>query len=235
MIHEMIEKDAFSHSYQYLYQMECLTPIGAELLFRAEYGNPEFIFQMAREENKLYELDTKSINKAIKTYYSQEHQHLDGLLFINIYPSTILHHEFPSFAFHLLERFPESYKHIIFEIIETEKTNNLQLLKERIQLLKKCGYQVAMDDVGKGWSSLSLMIELKPDFIKLDRYFSIDLANTEQKQKMIKLLLDYYEGTGTRIVLEGIETKKDLTMAQSLGVHLCQGYYLSMPTPLKAS
>lgn len=232
MINEMIEKNTFFHSYQYLYQLESMTTIGGEFLFRAEYGNPEFIFQIAREADLLYELDTKSIEKAIKTYYSQEGIPLEGLLFINVFPSTILNSKFPSFAAHLLRTFPESYQHVVFEIIEMEKTSNVELLKERIQFLRSCGFQIAMDDVGQGWSSLSLIIELEPDFIKLDRYFSVRLASTLQKQKMIKLLLEYFEDTETRIVLEGIETMNDLHTAQSLGVHLCQGYLLSRPKPL---
>jgi EAL domain-containing protein (putative c-di-GMP-specific phosphodiesterase class I) len=230
MIHDMIEKNDFFHCYQHLYKTECMSTIGAELLLRTEIGNPESVFQMAREEKKLFELDTRSIDRAFQTYYSQKE--IDGLLFINIFPSTIMHTQFPSFIAHLLECHPESYKNVVFEIIETEKVNNEEVLKERIEFLKKCGFQIAVDDVGKGWSSLCLIIELEPDFIKLDRYFSIDLAIMPKKQKMIQLLLHYFEDTKTKMILEGVETSPDLRMAQTLGIHFCQGYLLSKPLPL---
>jgi EAL domain-containing protein (putative c-di-GMP-specific phosphodiesterase class I) len=232
MIHEIIEKNDFSHCYQHLYKTECLSVFGAEFLLRATSGNPEFIFQMAREENKLFELDTKSIDKAFQTYYSQKQILLEGMLFINIFPSTILHTKFLSFVAHLIECFPDSTEKVVFEMIETEKIGNEERLKERIHFLKKLGFKIAVDDVGKGWSSLSLIIELEPDFIKLDRYFSIDLAKTPKKQKMIQLLLHFFDGTETKVILEGVETSSDLRMAQSLGVHFCQGYLLSKPMPL---
>lgn len=233
MIQGLIEKDEFTHSYQYLYRLENMSAIGAEFLFRAEQGNPEFIFQMARETKKLYELDTKSIDKALQTYYSQQTIPIDdGLLFINICPSTILHNQFPSFVAHLVEQFPQSCKNVVFEICESEKASSEKLLIERINFLKKLGYKIAVDDVGKGWSSLNLIIELDLDFIKLDRYFSIDLAESPKKQKMIQLLLNFFRNTKTRLVIEGIETSPDLQMAQSLGVHFCQGYLLSKPMPV---
>lgn len=228
----MIEKSSFSHYYQHIYKTDCSAVIGSELLFRAEEGNPEFIFQMAREENKLFELDTKSINKAFQSYFSQNQISLDGILFVNIFPSTVIHSKFPSFVAHLLDRFPESRENVVFEIIETERISNEYKLKERIHFLKNCGFRIAVDDVGNGWSSLSLIIELEPEFIKLDRYFSIDLAQTPKKQIMINLLLHYVEGAKMKMILEGIEASPDLRMAQSLGVHFCQGYLLSKPTPL---
>jgi EAL domain-containing protein (putative c-di-GMP-specific phosphodiesterase class I) len=232
MIQEIIEKNDFSHCYQHLYKTECLSVFGAEFLLRTKSGNPEFIFQMAREENRLFELDTRSIDQAFRAYYSQKQILLEGMLFINIFPSTILHTQFLSFVARLIESFPDSSEKVVFEIIETEKISNEERLKERIHFLQKLGFKIAVDDVGKGWSSLSLIIELEPDFIKLDRYFSIDLAKNPKKQKMIDLLLHYFEGTGTKIILEGVETSSDLQMAQSLGVYLCQGYFLSKPMPL---
>ncbi len=230
MIRELIEKTAFSHSYQPLYRVEDMLEWGAEFLFRTKNGHPEQIFQMAKEKNQLFELDTKSIYTSLRARFT--HLTLNGYAFVNIYPSTILHKEFQSFIRNLLEEFPNSAQKIVFEIIETEKTTDLNLLKERIHYLKTCGFQIAMDDVGMGWSSLSLMIELEPDFIKLDRYFSIDLAASSKKQKMIQLLLHYFHGTETTIILEGIETTKDLHTAQTLGVNYCQGYLLAMPKPI---
>lgn len=230
MIHNLIKNASFSHSYQHLYRLDGLEELGVELLFRVEFGNPEQVFEMAKAENKLFELDTLSVYKAIRTFF--EHSALKGLVFINIYPSTILHKKFLSFIRNLIEEFPELPQQVVFEIIETEKTDDLELLKMRIRYLKKCGFQIAVDDVGKGWSSLSMIIEMEPDFIKLDRYFAIELAVSPKKQKMIQLLLDFFKDTETKVILEGVETTMDLNAAKSLGILFCQGYLLGMPKPI---
>lgn len=49
---------------------------------------------------------------------------------------------------------------------------------------------------------------------------------------MILMLVQYFYGTDTKIILEGVETKAELDMAQELGVEFCQGYFLSMPQPI---
>jgi EAL domain-containing protein (putative c-di-GMP-specific phosphodiesterase class I) len=231
-ISSLIEKEAFSHSFQYIFQVDGLQKVGAEFLFRSFEENPEVIFHQAQEENLLYELDTRSILKALSAYALCDSSLTFDQLFLNIYPSTIIHTKFPLFIEFITSCYADLTKNIVFEIIESEKSENSRLLKERVNYLKSLGFQVALDDVGKGWSSLSMIIELEPDYIKLDRYFSNGLTQSSQKQKMIDMLLDYFFETNTQIVLEGIERQEDLLTAQMLGIPLCQGYLLNKPQPI---
>jgi EAL domain-containing protein (putative c-di-GMP-specific phosphodiesterase class I) len=231
-IDNLIYKEEFTHHYQEVFLINSMQKIGVEFLFRGMVGNPEFIFQKAREASRLYDLDTKSIRKAFTSNFSKKKGLIQGLLFLNIYPSTILNPNFPNFIKKLSNSFPNSCKDTVFEIIESEKTSNLNLLKSKVLSLKEKGFKIAIDDVGKGWSSLSTIIELRPDFIKLDRYFSINLSMDNCKQKMIKLLIDYCHDTKSKVILEGIETTKDLDTARKLGIQLCQGYLLSRPQPV---
>lgn len=74
---------------------------------------------------------------------------------------------------------------------------------------------------------------MEPDFIKLDRYFSIDLQKSKQKQTMIKFLLKYSNVTNCKIILEGIENEEVLKKARKLGVSYAQGFHLGKPAALK--
>jgi EAL domain-containing protein (putative c-di-GMP-specific phosphodiesterase class I) len=73
-----------------------------------------------------------------------------------------------------------------------------------------------------------MILELEPDFIKLDRLFSLDLSKSTSKQKMISLFVEYCKNN-TKLILEGIETPEDLAIAKCLGVDIGQGYVLDMP------
>jgi EAL domain-containing protein (putative c-di-GMP-specific phosphodiesterase class I) len=230
-IQYLIESGNFHHYYQSLFSMKNWERIGGEILFRSDFGTPDVIFQNAKAVNKLYELETKSIYKLFNDYPHQEST-LKGLIFINIFPSTVLHIEFPDFIRKLARISTCINKKIVFEIIERDYVEDIQYLKERIDLLKGLGYLVAIDDVGKGWSSLNMIIELEPHFLKLDQYFSINLSASRQKQEMIKSLLQYTTYTGSKVVLEGIEQEADLAMAKALGVDICQGYLLGRPQPI---
>lgn len=101
-----------------------------------------------------------------------------------------------------------------------------------VHLLKDKGYAIAIDDFGKGESSLQTVIELEPDFVKLDRYYAVKLSASIKKQNEIQMLLKLCQQKNMKLILEGIEEPTDLAMAKLLGVHLGQGYLLGEPLPI---
>src|SRR5690606_28936871 len=117
-------------------------------------------------------------------------------------------------------------------INESEKISDIDLLRKAIRFLRTNGFSVALDDLGKGEFSIQTVMELEPDFVKLDRYYSIDLSNSIEKQNEIQMILDVCQQKNIYLVLEGIEEPKDLAMAKKLGVHLGQGYLLGRPLPV---
>lgn len=226
-----IERKQFHHAYQPVFSLNSQSEmVGSEFLLRSKISTPDVIFEQAKKANRLYELDTSSIYNALHTYTSIGDS-LKGFLFFNIFPSTLVDSKFPTFLNKILKEFPESCSKIVFELNETEKADST-LFSERVRLLKESGFLVAIDDVGKGWSSLTRIIELDPHFIKLDLYFSQSLSVSRKKQLMIQTIAKYCESCGIRIILEGIETEEDLLTAKALQVHYGQGYLLCRPQTL---
>lgn len=234
VIHQLIEKDDFYHCSQSLYNANDWSRIGAEILLRSKLGETDLIFKQAKIVNKLFELETKSISKVLQTYNSEENT-LKDLLFINIFPTTILHPDFPEFIQNTAELYFNTKQNIVFEIVNTDYVEDIFYLKERIILLKDLGYLIAIDDVGKGWSSLDMIIELEPNFIKLDHFFSRNLSNSKQKQQMIQSLINYAHHSDIKVVLVGIELETDLSIAKLLGVDICQGFLLDKPKPISVN
>lgn len=230
-IHKLIDTESFSHYFQGIYDIKNRLKIGSETLLRSEFGDPEVIFQAAKAVNRLYELDQKSTIKALKTYTSFK-DFQKKLLFINLFPSTILHPDFGDFLTLIAFQFPTMKYHLVFEILEAEMIKDFALLKERVQLIKSYGYFMGIDDVGKGFSDLGVIVEAEPHYIKLDRYFSIGLSHSHLKQEMIRSLLNYAQNSQLKVILEGIETEIDLNAAKVLGVEMCQGFLLDKPHPI---
>lgn len=183
---------------------------------------------MARINKRLFELDTASIINAALTFCNSK---VNGSLFINIFPSTMLH---PSFTeiLEILFLTKNITKNIIFEINEVEKINDYQALRKVIALIREHGFGIAFDDVGKEYASIQTLIEFESDFMKLDRYFASNLADCEKKQKFLSLLVDYCRDS-THLILEGIERPEDLAMAKSLGISFGQGYLLGKETEIR--
>lgn len=215
------------HHFQPIFSLKDKKRIGYEGLLRStDFSNPELFFQQAIINNQLYQLDTQSVYKALKMFRPNESKEK---LFLNIFPSTIFHHEFLDFINKLATEKLLSNRNITFELSEVETVKDLAQLKERIAILRNYGISIAFDDVGKGKAYIQDIIELDPEYIKLDRYFSKDLHRSEKKQAFIYLILEYCRRYNNSVILEGIETVEDLQIAQSLSVPLGQGFLLGRP------
>jgi EAL domain-containing protein (putative c-di-GMP-specific phosphodiesterase class I) len=234
-IQQVIENEDFYHVYQPIFEINSWNKIGYEVLFRTNFAsNPEIAFQEAKRENQLFELDSLSLQKAVRSYFSEGPQK-DGYLFINVFPSSILHPQFPSILKTIMAE-KSIYSHhenikIVLEITESEKIADayFEAFKERIAQIKEHDILIAIDDIGKGYNAFQLLIEIAPNFLKLDRFFAKDLSHSKPKQTMIDLFIKYCDQYNCKLILEGIEKDVELAAAKYIGVHFTQGYLLGRP------
>ncbi|MED1958713.1 EAL domain-containing protein [Brevibacillus formosus] len=210
---------------------------GYEALLRsAAHRTREALFRKARAEGYLYELDTLSMKKAMESYFTRVTFYDQApLLFINVFPSTLLNPAFLSFITEGL--FGSWNRRIVLEINEAneeDKMWEIRLLGQKIRELRQHGFLIALDDVGSGAASLKKIVEYEPDIVKLDRYFGKQLSSIPNKQKLVSLFVQYCQDH-TQLVLEGIEEPEDLAVALALGVPVGQGFLLGHPEPLQAT
>ncbi|TCT25083.1 EAL domain-containing protein (putative c-di-GMP-specific phosphodiesterase class I) [Melghiribacillus thermohalophilus] len=228
---EILEHGLFHHVFQPLYELKNDQVIGYESLLRVNnFDRTEDVFRTAREHGCLFDLDTSSVTNAVM-HFSKYNLFKRQCLFVNLFPSTLQHPSFLSFSEKLLNTFPFDPSDMVIEINENEVIQNPESLKEMISFLKHNGFQIAIDDVGKGSASFQNIIEIEPDVIKLDKYFSKNLQHSLMKQEAVKVFV-HFSSEAMKVVLEGIETKEDLEMAKELGVDIGQGFYLDKPAPL---
>ncbi|MCF2649904.1 MULTISPECIES: EAL domain-containing protein [Niallia] len=223
----------YYHVYQPIWNIKKWEIIGYESLFRIANDQEmsiETFFEEAREENHLFELDTFLINNTIENFQSLSPRRKRPL-FVNIFPSTILNKGFNMFVSTLIRNFPTMKGKIVFEINETILERalwDMPLFKEGLSILKANQFQIAIDDFGKGVANFQCIMEITPDIIKIDRYFSNNLAFSPEKQKFINHLLNIADEK-TKIILEGIEEETDLAMTKVLRVPFAQGFLLGKP------
>ncbi|OIJ13372.1 hypothetical protein BKP35_09050 [Anaerobacillus arseniciselenatis] len=229
-----LEKQSYYHHFQPIINLKSDKVFGYEAFIRCrEYASPEQLFREVSNHHELFLLDTYSIEQAIINFSSFDHE---GLLFLNVFPSTLLNKHFPKFVEKVLDNRYSLKGRIIFEINESFEEDhlwNFDALNQRINFLHQLECRVAIDDVGKGAASLQRIVELKPDFIKLDRYFSTDISKNKEKQKLVTLFTNYCNESN--LIIEGIETTEDLATIKQLGVTFGQGYYLGKPKMLQVN
>lgn len=222
----------FFHHYQPIYDIRSGKIVGYEGLFRTNDSlNPEIIFQRAKQLKLLYELDSRSIHEASVTYINAGYASRDERLFLNVFPSTLLHPSFHTLINQIIHKKGLSSRQIIFEINENEITD-FERLKKEIFMLRNQGFRFAIDDLGKGNSTIQYIIEFNPDVVKLDKYFMIDFTNSLQKQTVVKYIFQYCEKFAIDLIVEGVEDHKSLALLKEMGIGYAQGYLLGKPALL---
>jgi EAL domain-containing protein (putative c-di-GMP-specific phosphodiesterase class I) len=123
---------------------------------------------------------------------------------------------------------------LVVEVVEQSSHWNSAALARGLAELRSAGAKVALDDVGFGHSNLQMVIELRPDLLKLDRYFVVGAAKDPARRAVFSALQHLAHALGARVVAEGVETAEDLAVVLEAGITLAQGYLFSPPLAVAA-
>jgi len=100
--------------------------------------------------------------------------------------------------------------------------------------LRQRGFDISLDDFGKGHSALSLLKDLPISTLKIDRAFVRELGQRDSERAILATIMDLGRHLGLQVITEGVETTTQLDVVQACGGRLIQGYLLSRPLPLDA-
>ena len=92
------------------------------------------------------------------------------------------------------------------------------------------GYGTAVDDLGSGYSSLSILADLQPQFIKLDMSLVRNVHREPRKQRLVQLMTAFGEATGSLVVGEGVECEEEMQTLLDSGVPILQGFHFARPS-----
>jgi diguanylate cyclase (GGDEF)-like protein len=121
--------------------------------------------------------------------------------------------------------------HLQLEITESVVTDDLDFATRVLRELKALDIKLAVDDFGKGYSSLTSLKRFPLDDLKIDRSFVEDLGRSSQDAAIAKLVIDLAHVVGMQAVGEGVETPEQLRQLQRMGCDVVQGYYFYRPLP----
>src|SRR5699024_8452668 len=192
-LYDLIDNEKFAHHFQALYDLHSLTPIGYEALLRTTlFKNPEILFDKASRTDRFFDLEIRSIRKALKTYDEiNKYSNNSNKLLLNVFPSNLTNELFFHKLHTIINELSIQPNQIVIEINESEIIQNIELFHDTILQLQEENYLIALDDVGKGVSTLQAIVELQPDYVKMDRYFAKDLAQSIRKQEMIRAINNF--------------------------------------------
>lgn len=210
-----------------------------EALIRGPQGTalhtPDALLRAAAQEHLSYEFEIACLEAAMQTWGQLR---VAGRLFVNISAMALTQ----LFALRgreallgLIAGFGVVPRMLVLEITEHERVEDMDHLAQVVSEVRSAGVALALDDFGDGRSSLRLWSQLKPELVKIDKYFTRNISEHGDKLKTIQALQQIAEIFGTQLVAEGIETPEDLRVLRDLGITYGQGYFLGHPDrkPLK--
>ncbi len=123
------------------------------------------------------------------------------------------------------------FSNIILEITEGLAVNNLQRILCVFEELQNMGIQIAMDDFGAGYSSLTHMRAMPIDIIKIDRSFIRDITLDAYSESFIRLITNLGHSMNKQVCIEGVETIDQLAYCKNTCADTVQGFLFSRPVP----
>ncbi len=120
-----------------------------------------------------------------------------------------------------------------FELTETAAVANIVRAEALMRRLRELGFDVALDDFGRGLSSLTYLKTLPATCLKIDGTFVRDVVGDDRAQAMLSAIVRLAQAMGLRTVAECVESDAIRDIVRQLGVEFGQGFSIGRPTPLE--
>jgi diguanylate cyclase (GGDEF)-like protein len=205
-------------------------PIGYEALTRGPEGPlelPGALIAAAAAAGLSIPLERRCLESALRSYRALG---LEGRLFLNLLPQNLL--DWTQLADWLAEQLAANQidpHDIVLEVTEHGLTEDEMLLAGAVAPLRALGCDVAIDDLGAGSSGLKTWAAIRPDYVKVDRYFVAGIEQDAVRGEILRSVVDMGRVTGCRVIAEGIENREQYALLLELGVDYLQGFLLGRP------
>jgi len=221
--------------YQGQYSHDKKKFIGAEMLTRwnhPKYGyiSPFIFISLAEKSGMIGPLTIKLLIEASKMFEKLEANGVkDFSLSVNISPVVLMEKSFYDTVVFLLDSYGLKDKNLTFEIMEDTISNNIDNFANFLDRLKKLGINIAIDDYGTGHTSLSYLINLPIDYIKIDRSFVTGIDKETKKFLLLKSIIDMANTLDMKVIVEGVEEYSEDDLIKIFKDMTIQGYLYCKP------
>ncbi len=211
------------------------TLVGAEALVRwiESDGNmiyPDIFIPLFEQNGFIIELDRYILENtciALRDWMDRGIGHLP--VSVNCSRLNISSPTFVEDTVAIVDKYNVPHEYIEIEITESTTAENEDVLKELFSKLRELGFKISIDDFGSGFSSLSMLKNLRVDTLKMDRNFFVDESAGKRSDVLIDGVVKLAHNLEMYVVAEGIETADQIEMLKEMNCDAVQGYFYSRP------
>ncbi len=125
-------------------------------------------------------------------------------------------------------------RQLMLEIVESKLLQTNRVVQENIERITDMDIRLAIDDFGKGYSSLAYLSEFRISAVKIDRSMTENIENSEERRSIISAIIGVARALDLTTVAEGIENAEQFRTIRDLGCDCAQGYLIGIPSPREA-
>lgn len=190
---------------------------------------PEVLFEYARRKGVEADIDLICITEAFEAYSTLPER---PLLSINVHGSTLAGVD--HFSDRILSA-AKAYKIpadcLMFEVLEYRAPWAIETFLTTLEMLREAGVRIAVDDLGVGASNYQMIVDCRPDCLKIDRHVVQGCSEDRWRMAVLESIAMLSRACGAMPIAEGVETEADIETLLGLGIDTVQGwlYARSMP------
>ncbi|MGR6035478.1 MAG: putative bifunctional diguanylate cyclase/phosphodiesterase [Candidatus Nitrosoglobus sp.] len=236
-LHEALEKEQLELWFQPQLNLKNKKPIGVEALVRWRLPNGELVppgefLTVATSTGQIQRIDRWVFEKACAAMDLWRHDNL-GLerISVNVTVQDIEAPDFVEFTKKVLGKYQLPPHSLELELTETALFEISNENLEKLNLLRSHGVSIAVDDFGKGYSSLNYLHKLPITTLKIDKEFVNNVISNSTDAAITETIVWLAKKFNLETVAEGVENKEQAEFLLSLGVTTAQGFFYSPPMP----
>lgn len=221
--------------YQPIFELPSRTLVAAEALLRWNHSHRgllaahEFV-PLAEHAGLIHQIDRWVIQTAIGQIGSWGNRAPDWTA-LNLSPETLSDPELSDFVEKALLEEGVQTERMAIEVTERVAMRNPERVANVLNRLHRTGIRIVIDDFGRGHSSLTYLLHLPTDLLKLNRHFLEGIGSQPTYERLVEGILGLCHGLGIDCVAEGVENQRQLEWFASRECTLAQGFYLGVPVP----
>jgi len=233
-----LEKGEFEVYYQPIVETEKYEIVAAEALIRwihPTYGfiPPDVFIGLMEQTGFIIKLGKYILEAVLKQQKRWELFNFKKIeVSINVSVIELDTGEFDLHVERELQRHKVDPASIKFEITESAAMISEEKAVKYFKKLKRLGVGISLDDFGTGYTSFDYLKKFPADIVKIDKTLIDHILESEEDQRIVHAMIDLGHNLGMKVVVEGVENKKMVTLLASYGCDYIQGYYFSKPLPV---
>lgn len=234
LLDQIIDEQKLAIVFQPIISLKNGDVLGYEALSRTpneeSFKNIEDLFELAKQENRLWELERLCQMKTLRASKSFLVPPFNKKLFMNVSSHVLkkksFHTEMTEF---FLREFRISPHNIIFEVTEQNMIDDLQGFQTTLSQYNSESFNLAIDDAGVEYSGLNAITDFNPNYIKINMKLIRNIHKNYLQSAIVKGMVEFSKVANVSLIAEGVESYEELETITRMGVQYAQGYYIQKP------